>query len=74
MNKFNILKFINMPCFIISLAIGLFFVYISAPTPNTIFVYPNPDNVKQILYFMKLISIFHLILKIQLILILFLNL
>ncbi len=50
MNKFNILKFINMPCFIISLAIGLFFVYISAPTPNTIFVYPNPDNVKKILY------------------------
>ena len=50
MKRINIFKFFNVPCFIISLAIGLFLVYISAPSPNVIFVYPNPDNEKQILY------------------------
>ena len=50
MKKINIFKFFNVPCFIISLAIGLFLVYISTPNPNIIFVYPNPDNEKQILY------------------------
>ena len=42
--------FLNVPVFIISLAIGLFFVYISAPSPNVIFIYPNPDNEAQLLF------------------------
>ena len=50
MKKINIFKFFNVPCFIISLAIGLFLVYISTPNPNIILVYPNPDNEKKILY------------------------
>ena len=50
MKKINIFKFFNVPCFIISLAIGLFLVYISNPEPNVIIVYPNPDNESQILY------------------------
>lgn len=50
MKKLNILNFFNVPCFIISLAIGLFLVYISNPSPNIIYVYPNPDNEQKILY------------------------
>ena len=50
MKKINLFKFFNVPCFIISLAIGLFLVYISTPSPNVIIVYPNPDNELQILY------------------------
>lgn len=43
-------KFIDFKIFIISLAFGLFIVYINNPSPNIIFVYPTPDNVDKILY------------------------
>ncbi len=43
-------KFFHLPTFIISLALGLFIVYIQAPDLTTIFVYPNPDNEDKILY------------------------
>ena len=38
------MKFISVPIFILSLAIGLFVVYITAPKAQVIYVYPNPDN------------------------------
>lgn len=41
---------INVKVFLISLAIGLLFVYLSTPTPTIIYVYPTPDNVKDIEY------------------------
>ena len=44
------MKFLSIPIFIISLAIGLLFVYLFNPEPKVIFVYPTPDNVDQILY------------------------
>lgn len=44
------MKFINIPVFIISLTLGIFFVYISNPRPNVVFVYPNPDNLDDIQY------------------------
>jgi hypothetical protein len=44
------MKFINIPVFIISLTLGIFFVYISNPRPNVIYVYPNPDNLDDIQY------------------------
>ena len=50
MGKIEILHYLNIPCFIISLAIGLFLVYILAPSPHVIFIYPNPDNESQLLY------------------------
>ena len=38
------MKFINIPVFIISLAIGIFLVYVGNPRPSVIYVYPTPDN------------------------------
>ena len=44
------MKFINGSVFIISLAIGLFMCYITAPPPDIIVVYPTPENINQIQY------------------------
>lgn len=46
----NILKFINFPVFFISLAVGMFFVYLFKSDNYVIFVYPTPDNVDSIQY------------------------
>lgn len=43
-------KFIDFKLFIISLALGLFFVYIYQPKSTIIYVYPTPENVDK-LYF-----------------------
>lgn len=45
-----IFKFISIKVFLISLALGLLFVYLSSPTPTIIYVYPTPDNVDRINY------------------------
>jgi hypothetical protein len=37
-------KFINFPVFLLSLAIGLFAVYITMPDMRKIYVYPTPEN------------------------------
>ena len=44
------LHLINVKVFLISLAVGLLFVYLSTPTPTIIYVYPTPDNIKDIEY------------------------
>lgn len=44
------MKFIHIPAFIISLAIGLFLVYITNPDPKIIVVYPTTNNVNKIQY------------------------
>jgi len=41
---------ISLPVFIISFAIGLFFVYILGPDMKVIHVYPTPENVHSILF------------------------
>ena len=43
-------KFIKWPAFLISLAIGLLFVYLSQSPLTTIYVYPTPDNIRQVEY------------------------
>lgn len=44
------LGLINVKVFLISLFVGLLFVYLSTPTPTIIYVYPTPDNVNDIEY------------------------
>ena len=44
------MKFINVPVFILSLALGIFVVYISLPPSQVIYVYPNPDNDDKIMF------------------------
>ena len=50
LSQLNFIKFINIPVFLISLAIGLFVVYITVPSPRIIYVYPTPDNTEHIQY------------------------
>ena len=47
---FSISKFINLPIFIASLAIGIFFVYLFDEEKKIIYVYPKPDNIDSIQY------------------------
>jgi len=53
------MKFINFPIFLVSLALGLFVVYISLPSMQIIYVYPTPDNEDKITYQDKADNCFH---------------
>ena len=43
-------KLFNFPVFIISLALGLLFIYLSDSQKDTIYVYPTPYNLEKIEY------------------------
>jgi hypothetical protein len=43
-------KFIDIRIFIISLAIGLFYIYIAEDYKKVIIMYPTPDNIKNTQY------------------------
>ena len=43
-------NYISLPIFFVSLAIGLFFVYILAPSKKTIYIFPSPENIDKILF------------------------
>jgi hypothetical protein len=45
-----IFNFINLYVFLISFAIGIFFVYLYGPDMKTIYIYPSPENVDKILF------------------------
>ncbi len=53
------MKFISFPIFLVSLAVGLFIVYISLPKMKIIYVYPTPDNEDKITYQDKADNCFH---------------
>lgn len=46
----SLTKYINVPAFLISLAFGLFAVYLFSPKDRTIIVYPNHENADLLQY------------------------
>ena len=44
------MNLVKIPLFIVSLSLGLFLVYVTAPRPDVIYVYPTPDNLDKIQY------------------------
>ncbi len=46
----NLVKFINVPVFLISFAIGIFVVYVTLDDTRKIYVYPTPENVNSLQY------------------------
>jgi hypothetical protein len=40
-------KYINFPVFLITLALGLLYIYISDEYKHTIVIYPTPDNINE---------------------------
>ena len=43
-------KYINFKLFLVSLAFGLFAVYMTVPDNRKIYVYPTPENVELLQY------------------------
>ncbi len=43
-------KFISFPVFLISLAIGLLFIYLTSSELTVIYVHPTPDNINKVQY------------------------
>ncbi len=43
-------KYIDIRVIIVSLAVGLLFVYIWQPEQKIIYVFPTPDNIEQVQY------------------------
>jgi hypothetical protein len=45
-----LLSYISFRIFMVSFAVGIFFIYILGPKTRTIYIYPSPENVDKILF------------------------
>ena len=45
-----LLNYISFPIFIISFAVGLFFIYVLGPEMKKVLIYPSPENVDKVLF------------------------
>ena len=43
-------NYISIKVFLISFAVGLFFIYLLGPEMRKIYIYPSPENVDKILF------------------------
>lgn len=47
---FNPLKYISIPVFLASLALGVLFIYLWGDELHPVYMFPTPENVGKILY------------------------